>query len=199
MIGAVVMAAGRSTRFGSDKRIHRLANGRMMLAQSVINALSSQNYQQIAIVLPQTDRELFAQVCEQVLSAGLTVDNLTPLYLTEPTLFGDNLAAAFTYLLKNPAWQPINYCAVILADMPYIQPETHALLCDTVTKNKPACARPVFESNQQGHPVFFAKALWSELSQLTGEQGGKAIIQQHGCKKIVVRDGGVVRDLDYKK
>lgn len=244
MIAALVMAAGRSQRFGSDKRVYQLPNGRRMLAQSIINALTANCYAKIFIVLPQHDRELFASIVEEVaqtikaagaltatqaitpaelnasadeqasfLNAKPVEDLIQPIFLSEQKLFGDNLAAAFKYLLAieqeteqvqkkekglgNNCEQQLSHCAVLLADMPFIRPATHAQLCQQVLVNNYPVARPALMNNKTlGHPVFFHKQFWSELAQLSGEQGGKEIIARVGCEKIIVQDDGVVRDLD---
>ena len=56
MIGAIILAAGRSLRFGDDKRKARLANGKMLIEQTLDNVL--QNFSAVMLTLRNADQKL---------------------------------------------------------------------------------------------------------------------------------------------
>jgi molybdenum cofactor cytidylyltransferase len=53
---------------------------------------------------------------------------------------------------------------------------------------------------RRGHPVGFARQWFAELSALTGDQGGRTILEQHRQKIVLcpVDDPGVVLDIDRR-
>ena len=76
MIVGLVLAAGKSTRFGADKRKSLLPNGQFVLAQSIQRARSKLD--QIIVVLRATDqqfaRELESQFNDPSISYYLAPD-----------------------------------------------------------------------------------------------------------------------------
>ena len=56
MIGAIILAAGSSRRFGDDKRKARLPNGKMLIEESLDQVLP--NFRQVILTLRSGDIEL---------------------------------------------------------------------------------------------------------------------------------------------
>ena len=83
---------------------------------------------------------------------------------------------------------------IALADMPNVRVETvHALrqaLCQGA-----ASAAPYYRG-RRGHPVAFGAACGPALAALTGDRGGRAILEHHRPVRIDVDDPGILFDVD---
>ena len=85
---------------------------------------------------------------------------------------------------------------VALADMPYIEPASyHAVL--GALRNGASLARPAYQG-KVGHPVGFSAKHFPDLLVLTGDQGGKAILDAHrnDLHLCPVEDPGILKDID---
>lgn len=182
---ALIMAAGDSRRFGpEDKRCALLPDGRSLLATSVANA--QQAFTHLRVVIREDD---------DIGVLGLSED--VPLIHTRQAHLGlgASLAEAVTALSRDPSLDDIDAVAILLGDMPYLQPGTLLTLQHLATPG--AIIRPCLEGSQ-GHPVIFGRTMWPALEALTGNDGAKGVIKQYaaclnGCP---VSDAGVLRDID---
>ncbi len=180
-IGAIILAAGRSRRFGSDKRRHLLA-ATVALYQSCFEA--------VRIVLrPEDDTLLTALEIELRESDEIVHASLAHLGM------GHSLAAGVADLEEHDQFVGL---FIGLGDMPYIQPETlHELKKALAAAQAPAIVRPYFDG-QAGQPVGFTAEYLPELAAMEGDQGARALISAY--KDRVLRfdttDSGVVEDVD---
>lgn len=84
------------------------------------------------------------------------------------------------------------------ADMPEIAPATIATLIAAWRPLSPrAIVAPLF-NGKRGHPVVFGSHHFPALRELSGDQGGRAILQRHDADLalVPVDDPGVTFDLD---
>jgi len=66
----------------------------------------------------------------------------------------------------------------ILADQPFVTPETMRAIIQTHRRTlAPACV-PVFEETR-GNPVLFDKTLFDELRGLNGDTGGRVLLEKY--------------------
>ncbi len=184
--GAIVLAAGSSCRFGTDKRMAQLANGKTLIQQSINNAL--QSFTEVLVVL-RCDDWLF----EQELQAQVKDPRLRTYRAPESALgMGHSLANAIPHLVSDAAF-------IFLADMPYIQQATLVQLKTAFTENqnKFPIVLPV-HAERPGNPVGFDRAYFPDIAQLSGDRGARQIIDQHQDRviKVAVDDAGVLQDID---
>lgn len=179
-IVGILLAAGRSRRFGSDKRLQPLADGTPMVLAAAWN-LAAACPRSIVVIRPD-DIELARLLAE----AGLQ----TVVCEAAEQGMGHSLAAGVAASADAAGW------LVGLADMPYIQPASYRAVLDAL-QGGAALARP-FHDGRPGHPVGFAAVHRSALLALTGDQGGKAILETHGAALVTcpVADPGVLKDVD---
>ncbi len=157
----ILLAAGASRRFGSDKRLHRLPDGTPMAIASARKLLAACP-RSIAVLRPG-DEEL----ADLLIKAGMPVH-----FCPDAALgMGHSLAAGVAALADASAW------LVALADMPSIAADSYQVISLALSRGA-AIARPSF-AGRPGHPVGFAAALKSELLGLRCDRGGKAIIDAH--------------------
>lgn len=177
---ALVLAAGQGSRFGADKRSASLPDGRSLLAHSVERALAV--FDEVRVVLRDGERaEAFG------LPAGCRVIHSPQAALG----MGHSLAAGAASLVDSQA----QALAILLGDMPWIAPETLRALSDAASAS--SILFPIFDG-QRGHPVLFGREFWPALTQLTGDEGARAVVQANRgrCVTLDVNDAGVLRDVD---
>ncbi|MFJ4348058.1 NTP transferase domain-containing protein [Pseudomonas sp. NPDC089401] len=177
---ALVLAAGRGTRFGSDKRRATLADGRSLLAHSVARARAV--FGDVRVVL---------RTGERAEDFGLADDCRVIVSPEAASGMGHSLAAGAGSLLDSPA----QAVAILLGDMPWIASATLQQLSEAAGVSTIVLPR---HAGQQGHPVLFGRDFWPALARLSGDEGARSVVQAHrGCCVVVeVEDAGVLQDVD---
>lgn len=177
---ALVLAAGQGSRFGADKRRATLPDGRSLLAHSVERALSV--FDEVRVVLRDGERaEDFG------LPPGCHVIHSPDAALG----MGHSLAAGAASLQGSDA----KAVAILLGDMPWIAPATLRVLADAAGAS--TILFPI-HNGQRGHPVLFGREFWPALTQLSGDEGARTVVQaqRDRCITLDVADAGVLRDVD---
>ena len=179
-IVGILLAAGKSSRFGSRKLLHPLPEGMPIglvsakhLAQSVDRAVA---------VIPPGDAALMRLLA----LAGLEA---IPCAASSDGI-GANLAYGVKACAAADGW------VVALADMPFIQPATIAAIVSALKDGAPLAA-PVHDG-RRGHPVGFDRAYYGELAALSGDSGARHILERDRSRihLIPVPDPGIHRDID---
>lgn len=91
-----------------------------------------------------------------------------------------------------------HFCMICLGDMPFIQPATYAQLKKAAQTSEPgSIIIPTFHG-KRGHPVVWHNQFFAELGQLSGDIGGKAVLEANRDRiiEIAVEDPGILIDLD---
>ncbi|KPW66632.1 Uncharacterized protein ALO81_04456 [Pseudomonas cannabina] len=179
---ALVLAAGRSRRFDGDKRQAPLPGGHTLLTASLENA--SKAFVHVAVILRADDDAEALNIPAEVKIIRSEHADLG---------MGHSLASGVAAVMNSSA----DAVAVLLADMPWIQPQTLrdlAVLADPLR-----IALPMHEG-QRGHPVIIGRRFWPQLLTLEGDQGAKALIVNNPERCDVLRcdDPGVLRDADTR-
>lgn len=187
MIGAIVLAAGSSRRFGGDKRKASLPNGKMVIQQSVEVALTCFN--QVTLALRYGDNALSEELSTLVNDPKLNI------FQAPDSALGMGHSLANT-IRQVDHWDGV---FVFLADMPHLQQATINHLKETFTANRthdPIIAPT--HNGQLGHPVGFAACYFNELAALTGDKGARPVINANTTKviEVTVDDPGVLKDVD---
>jgi len=179
-IVGILLAAGRSRRFGSDKRLQPLADGRPMVLTAARNLVAA--CPRSLVVIRPDDTALAGLLAE----AGMA----TVVCQAAEQGMGHSLAAGVAASAEAGGW------LVALADMPYIRPTSYRAVRDAM-KGGATLARP-FHDGLPGHPVGFSAEHLDALLALTGDQGGKAILDAHRAALVncPVLDPGVLKDVD---
>jgi molybdenum cofactor cytidylyltransferase len=184
-IRGILLAAGYSKRFGSNKLLQTLPAG-SPLAGTPIALAAARNLldavpESIAVVRPRAQK-----LAKMLRDAGCT----TVVCKNAGEGMGTSLAAGVRASLDVDGW------IVTLADMPFIRPETIRTVLRALGEGA-AIAAPSFRG-ERGHPVGFAKRFYAELSSLHGDEGAREVLTRHpdGIVLCEVDDPGVLRDID---
>jgi len=179
-ICGILLAAGASTRFGSDKLLHPLGDGRAVAVTALAN-LRAALPDVIAVVRPGVP------LLEECLrKAGATVVQCQD----ADQGMGTSLATAVRASAAAAGW------VIALADMPYIRPETITQTAAALAAGA-AIAAPAYRG-ERGHPVGFSSRFRRELEALRGEEGARTLLKRyaHLVRLFEVDDPGVRRDID---
>lgn len=176
--GALVLAAGYSRRFGSDKRLYDV-EGEPLLRHTVAAVLAAQ--------LP-------CRVCLR------PDDGALPLVLNLPGVEFIECKTASRGMGGTLA-EGVGACGdwdgllVVLGDMAWVQPATLAALWQALAPD--TLVEPLYRG-AAGNPKGFGSAYFAELAALDGDSGGREIVARHRqrMRGVSVDDPGVLRDLD---
>lgn len=184
MIG-ILLAAGFSRRFGaSNKLLRPMKDGRpiaLVSAQNLIQAIPTT----IAVVRPEN-----TELAELLQQAGLVVLTCKE---SEQEMSA-SLAAAVRFSANFEAAQ--HGFVIALGDMPYIQPKTIQMVANSLNSNE-SIVIPTYRE-QRGHPVGFATQYRSELENLQGDEGARAIVKRYANNVCLLacEDAGILKDID---
>jgi molybdenum cofactor cytidylyltransferase len=181
-IVGILLAAGAGTRFGGDKLMHPLPDGRPM-AVAAASALVRALPESVAVVRPGND------ALERALAAaGLTVT----VCADAAEGMGASLAHGIRSTDDAAGW------VIALADMPFVKPATIAAVAQKIAAGATLCAPSV--GGLRGHPVGLSAAYRSELEALHGDAGARDILRRDAARLelVAVDDSGVLRDIDAR-
>lgn len=177
----LVLAAGLATRFGSDKLLHPLPDGRPLIAHTLA-AVGEALGTQFLVVTGEDNRSLRESLASLRIRTVLTGD--------QPASLGTSLAAGVAAIPADHGF------AVMLADLPFIAPATIAAVARAIAGGA-GIAAP-FHAGQRGHPVGFAPAWRQALLGLHGQPGAGSLVAGCGSDllRIEVDDPGCITDID---
>ncbi|TDP86064.1 molybdenum cofactor cytidylyltransferase [Aquabacterium commune] len=211
----LVLAAGASTRFGSDKRQALLPDGRSLL--DAVVATHREVFDEVWVLSRPTadgQTDAFAQsVCD---AHGARCMPCPDAVLGQ----GHTLAAGLRLLqaeaglsaLAGAPGEPVAAALVALADMPWVRADTLQRLRERFEATGrvvlPRCGEAL------GHPRLLPRAVWLALLGdavpgagsapahapgpvgLRGDRGAQALLDWAEAEQVVVDDLGVLRDAD---
>ena len=177
-IKALVLAAGSSKRFGGRKLIAKLPGGETVLRRTL---------NRIKLALPNV-----TVISSIELYSSISLSDS----LSEIEIFADShkgMGASLSHGIKLS--QKSNACLVCLADMPFIQTSTYREIASKLTKNN--IVVPVYKG-KQGNPVGFGERFFRELASLSGDKGGRTLIDKYSdsTSYINVDDPTILYDID---
>ncbi len=177
----LLLAAGRSSRFGSDKRRATVAEGTQLLQLSVVC------YRQTGLDLVLC---LSARSGDDELESRFSVPGVRVLRCDAAEQgMGGTLAQGVQ------ACPPAPGIFVALGDMPLVREDTLRALEEAFATDRivvPYCR------GRRGHPVLFGRDYYDALATLGGDRGASSLLAEKpgACTAIEVRDPGIFTDVD---
>jgi molybdenum cofactor cytidylyltransferase len=175
----IVTAAGSGSRFGSlTHKLDQAFGNSTVLATTVRNAVQTQ----LPVVVVTTAARL------PVLERSLARRDIVVLTEAEAARgMGASIATGVVERSGAPGW------LLLPGDMPLVLPGTMLAVCGALDQHPVAYAQ---HRGRRGHPVAFAAELYSELIQLSGDDGARRVMLRYPAHGEEVDDPGVLLDID---
>ena len=181
-IAGLLLAAGRSRRFGGDKLLAPLRGRRVIRwsAEALARVVSP-----IYVVTAPGAQELVRAL------GGLDVVLVE--HIGRDGGLGTSLAAGIAALSED-----VPSVVIALADQPLVDSAVVAQLCEAwrARDGAPRAVAPLYRDGR-GHPVLFSRACFVELACLRGDTGARALLDAMGEDLLLVPvDADAPADVD---
>ncbi|HTI15920.1 MAG TPA: nucleotidyltransferase family protein [Dictyobacter sp.] len=173
-IAAIILAAGRSSRMrdGQQKLLLPLGD-RPVITHVLQNTLASQA-QPILVVLGHQQQQLREQ-----LAPYLTQPRISLLTNAEYSQgMSTSLRTGIEALLSMHRTTSIAGAMILLGDQPLMTSVIIDMLIATKHTTAARIVAPLYHG-KRGNPVIFDTSLFPELLEITGDEGGRRIIERH--------------------
>ncbi|MYD45013.1 MAG: nucleotidyltransferase family protein [Gammaproteobacteria bacterium] len=176
---ALILAAGASVRFGSDKKDIPFAN--KTLLQHTVELYCTVFRKVLVVVRAPINKKVtsFPENVETVIATDARHG------------LSQSLRAGIVHAQKDP------WIVVGLMDMPYVNVRTLENLAARMESTTAAIVRLRFKE-QYGNPVGFKQECYSQLCELTGDQGARTLFHtgKFRVETLEVDDRGILIDID---
>jgi len=182
IVSAIILAAGESKRMGEPKLLLRFGSS-TILEQTIDNLLNSR-VAEVIVVLGHRAKEMMSLIADRPVAIAVNSDYHK----------GMSTSIAAGLSLINDKSQGI---MLALADQPLVDSQTIDRLMEAFGSHDKGITIPV-NKGRRGHPVIFAIRYRSELLRLTGDIGGREIINRYpdDTLEVAVSCEGICVDID---
>lgn len=189
LVSPLLLAAGQSTRFGSDKLLHPLSHkgeSKPLILHTIQVWLSL--FPTLTLVVRPENKPLIRLLENNEYSSRLKLIHA----IDAEAGMSASLMSGVRATDQADAW------LIGLADMPFIS-STVIEASWTALSSGAAITQPRF-NDVPGHPVGFSREYLSELLALSGDKGAKQILQRYPEQITVIAspDAGIHQDIDLK-
>jgi molybdenum cofactor cytidylyltransferase len=180
VIGAIVLAAGGSTRMARSKALLPLATGTVL--STVVERVLGSGVDRLVLVL--------GHEAEAVRAGARLPEDPRLLVVVNPS-WAEGMASSLRAGLE--ASEGAEAVVVALGDQPGLDPASIDRLAAAWREGARIAA--VAHAGRLGHPVLFDRSLFPALRLLRGDVGARAILKAHGDEVVRV-EGAPLHDLD---
>lgn len=193
---AIILAAGSSSRMGNGR--HKLLlplGGRPVLAHVLAATLASQAAPIIIVIGHHSDR-VRAALAEYATHPAITIVENPAYQQGMSTSIHAGLQALLSKENGPQSSSPaVNGALIMLGDQPLMT--THII--DTLIATRQASGKriiaPLYNS-RRGNPVLFDASLFPELMEVSGDEGGRSVVERHRQEIAVVELGDAMASYD---
>ena len=181
-IAAIVLAAGMSTRMGSDKLLTMLEAE--TLIRRVVRSVETSRANPVLVVTGHDDKA----ICEALASANASI-------VHNPD-FRDGLSTSLRTGIR--AVGECDGAIILLGDMPAISSSLINRMIATFDPKKGRAICVAAYNGRRGNPVLFDRRFFPELQTISGDIGARDIVAKHACLvcEIEADDDGCLTDID---
>jgi molybdenum cofactor cytidylyltransferase len=186
-VGAVILAAGRSTRMGEAKQLLRL--GKSTVLEQTLDSVLRAGVDDIVLVLGSSAETIRQQLPASTLEALKVVVN---------EAYGQGMASSLREGLS--ALDPqIDAALVVLADQPFVRLQTFGQIVEGYRRSEAQIVIPTYKGSR-GNPVLLDRSVFPEIMVLEGDIGCRAIFGRHLKEtiRVEVDDVGILLDIDSR-
>ncbi|MEJ2558620.1 MAG: selenium cofactor biosynthesis protein YqeC [Anaerolineae bacterium] len=181
-VAAIVLAGGASQRFGAPKQLLPWEGG-SLLGHVADTALASRASPVVVVLGHQAD------ACQVALGDRPVTAVVNPDWAQGQST---SVRAGLAALQPN-----VSAALFLLVDQPRITP---AVINALIERHRATLAPVVWpeHNGRRGNPVLFDHALFPQLARLSGDTGGRPVLQAYAdrAERVPVSDPGVLFDID---
>lgn len=179
-VGAIVLAAGRSTRMGGANKLLADLDGAPVVAHTV-DAIAVAGLPPPVVVVGHLAATVYAALGNRPAITVTTAD------------FGAGMSRSLAAGLAAapPSWRAV---LIVLGDMPRVTPTTIAAIAAAAV-DVFSVVVPVFDG-RRGNPVAWGRAHWPRLLALSGDVGARSLLDSVAVTEIMAEDAGIHIDID---
>ena len=183
MIGAIVLAAGLSTRMGSPKML--LKWGSTTVIEQVVDSLNQAGVDEVVVVAGALYEEI-----KKLLDKRDVIVVVNPNYRNGEMT--DSLQTGLSELSQSTA-----AAMIVLGDQPFVSPKTMRTLTQAFEKTSHNIVMPSI-NNRRGHPWIIRRILWDEIMELQAPLTMRDFMRsnQEDIHYVLVEDENIVKDMD---
>jgi 4-nitrophenyl phosphatase len=188
-IGAVILAAGASTRFGQSKQL--LDWNGVPLVVHVADIAMAAGLEPVIVVLGSQ-----AESISTALDAAAEGQSPVSIQTVMNWRWEEGMSTSVQAGLA--ALPPETEAAIFLqCDQPLVTPDLVQALVARFEETNAPIVHPT-HAGQRGTPVLFGRRLFAELATVTGDEGGRSLISRHAkdVATVKVTDPHLLADID---
>jgi molybdenum cofactor cytidylyltransferase len=182
--GAIVLAAGRSSRFADGHKLLAEIGGKPLIRHTLEAVAASPVCSIILVVSPGS---------HDAITEAAGPGRWTPLINAKAE---DGLSSS---LRSGVSLMPADASGaiVVLGDMPGITPDLISRILAKAAAYPGSIIYPLTPDGKQGHPVFWPADILAQFEELTGDQGGKPLLRRHAHRIVTIAsDNSAAIDID---
>jgi molybdenum cofactor cytidylyltransferase len=185
-IAAIILAAGRSSRFEDGHKL-LVEIGGIPIVRRVCETIAASRVDDVLLIVSETNGPVAR-------AAGIgrwqAVENPNAT---------EGLSTSLRIGLQNIA-SDTDGVLVALADMPGITAALVDALISTFASNRSTIVFPVASDGRRGHPIIWPKSLLPDLMSVPGDSGGKTILSDHTdlWRPVACENEGAFADIDTR-
>lgn len=171
---AIILAAGSSSRMGGGR--HKLLlplHDRPVLAHAIDAALASQARPLVIVLGHQAEQVRTKIFTGKIHQEIIIVEN--PDYLQG---MSTSMHLGIQVLISNDYTKNVDSALIVLGDQPLLTPQVIDSLITTYRTTGKHIVAPLYEG-KRGSPVLFDKSYFPELLEITGDEGGRKVLERH--------------------
>ena len=193
---AIILAAGTSSRMSSGRNKLLLPlHGRPVLAH-VIDATIASQARPILIVLGHQIELVRSHIKPHTIHHDITlIENMNYLQGMSTSLrMGVQMLLSHGYRKPSTSYQ-VDSALIMLGDQPMVTPQVIDSLIGAYRTTGRSIVAPLY-NGKRGSPVLFERRLFSELIEVTRDEGGRTVLVRHRLEGELVEMGNAMANYD---
>ncbi len=191
----IILAAGSSSRMGKGR--HKLLlplHDRPVLAHVLDAALASQA-RPVVLILGYQAEQVRAHISAYTTHPDLhIIENLHYLQGMSTSMRLGILTLQTNGYTKSPG-KEVDSALVLPGDQPLITAQDIDTLIATYRSSGKRIIAPIYEG-KRGNPILFDASLFPELLEVTGDEGGRSVLERHRDEIASVAMGNPLANID---
>ena len=206
----IILAAGRSTRYGSPKQlldwkgkpfVRQVAKTALQAGLWPVVVVTGSHAAEVESCLKDLPVKIihnpnYQQGQSTSIQAGLHALQPPPPYSGTSPKSAENALQDFRNPTSGFGGGRVGAAVFLLADQPQIPVEVIRALVDSHTQEMQSIHAPLVLEDRRANPVLFDRDTFPDLLQLTGDIGGRAIFSKYKVEYIPWHDDILLLDVD---